>query len=401
MRCHILGTILGCMALAPYTKGAPAQQFQREKTMVRLRPTEDTNRTILINTLRGADSNMDKADQVNKGNIWMCDGDPVRCDTQAADVTGVLYYGEDRVTDHRGMNTRWLGGPRLTLDNIWDHDLATDIDLMRPPTSTMRVMEGDSPILKSGINPRDKPMRVRWAFNRQAIYDHTNGLPDDGDDEHHTEFRVGRMFDIMLTEVRPEAAGRYSAVYQTHDTRPIMETDIELIVEYIPFPTIFVKDRKATRVTIHHHKEKVMLKCVASIGEPRALMTWHKDTHRVPKEVIEDRSNMHGQIQVLTVTKDDQGSMVTCSITSNLTTQTNSATVKVVPQRTGRRVKAHFEQSAKDKAEMDVGVMTVLVGATIVALAVGAAGAFVCARRCRNRKGMAEIPGTDPKPETD
>ena len=356
---------------------------------------------IMIETVRGegdpAPTMEDLARQVNEADAWTCKGDPPKCERMSKDAKGVMYYGADEVHDHRGMGTRWLGGPSLTMDNIWENKGEDDEEGQRPPTASIRVDEGTSPTLKSGLHLGAKPYRVQWAFNKVPLYDHTNGLPDDGKSDHHTHFWIGELFDMNLVNVTARDTGRYTAVFRLHEVGPILETEINMTVQYLPTPMIFGGKGQPNKIRIRADEHQTTATCLATVGEPRAQMTWLKDGQRIRESNITDDSDSRRTLQTIRVSKEDEGALITCKMTSSYTSEANTASVKVrrdraSPPRVGAKL---ADRRAKILQPVAVAALTAVA---LVCLIIGATGTVMLRKRSRSARqasGNGERPSTD------
>ena len=314
-----------------------------------------TRPMIMIESVRGegdpAPTQEDLAAQVNQGDAWTCSGNPPKCDRMTTDAKGVMFYGPDEIYDHRGMGTRWLGGPTLTMENIWENDRNAIGKANRQPTANMTVTEGDSPRLKSGLHKNGKPIRVQWAFNKTPLYDHTNGLPDDGDRNHHTMFWIGELFDMILENVTAKDTGRYTAIYRLRGTEPMLETEIDLKVQYLPTPTMFSGDGQPSKLQLAIGQNETTATCLATKGEPPATMTWFKDGQQLNNSMIVDKSDHRRTIQTIRVLREDEGALITCKIGSTFTEKEKTVTRKVKCEKEKHKIPTPLVGASKSRAE--------------------------------------------------
>lgn len=348
----------------------------------------------------GSPSIEDTVKRMNAADAWSCEGIPPRCERMKKDTKGVMYYETDTDQDHRGMATRWLGGPTLTMDNIWEV-ASTNRNNKRPPTATMTIPEGTTPVLKSGVHHGGKPYRMQWAFNGKPLYDHTNGMPDDGDRNHHTRFWIGDSFDMILENITSRDTGTFTAVYNMQGDGPMLETEIYVTVQYLPIPTIFSKHGQTKGITIKTSEEWTTATCISTLGEPRALMAWFKDGNRIKEKKITDDDDDRRMMKTITILTADIGALLTCRITSNFTNKVNTASVKVKSQET----KGPLVQETKTKSKTTILqpiAVAMLTGAAILGITAGITGAMMLKRRWRDqaeKKNTREMKRGEPNTE--
>ena len=323
----------------------------------------------------------EKARLINMADAWSCDGDPPHCKKLEANTPGVLYHETDQTYDHRGMKTRWLGGPSLTIENFWETFKQEGRLGRRNPTDQQTAEEGTSPTIKSGLHPEGRPQRFQWAFNGKLIYDHTAGMPDDGDRNHQTHFWVGDLFDLHLDNITALDDGIYTAIYRILNDTPILETEIRLTVKYLPTPTIFGGDGRANIIEMRKGDKETPVTCLATTGEPRATMEWYKDGIQLEPNKITDISNDRKIIQRITLGAEDQGTRIACMMTSEFTHQTRTITTEVtwLPD-------THTKTGETRTAALQPVAMTIMVALITVGALVGGTGTVLIRRRRAMRK---------------
>ena len=327
----------------------------------------------------------EKARLINMADAWSCDGDPPRCKRLEANTPGVLYHEADQTYDHRGMKTRWLGGPSLTIENFWETFKQEGRLGRRNPTDQQTAEEGTSPTLKSGLHPEGRPHRLQWAFNGRPIYDHTAGMADDGDRNHQTHFWVGELFDLHLDNVTAIDDGIYTAIYRLLNNTPILETEIRLTVKYLPTPTIFGGDGRANTIAIRKGDKKTPVTCLATTGEPRATMEWYKDGIQLGPNNITDISNDRKIVQRIILGAEDQGARIACRMTSEFTHKTRTITAKVTWLQS-----THAKTRKTRTAALQPAAMTIMVALIMVGALVGGTGAVLIRRRRAMRRTTTE-----------
>ena len=375
-------TILWVTAYIASTHAGKLMVKDNANTTIMLHPPGD----VAVNSPR------ELATALTRYDAWKCEGDPPRCEKKIRPKDGVVYFQQDLFSNHRGMGTRVLGGPALTIENTRKPASIHETEPTRPPTFNLTVDAGDSPILKSGVEIGERPWRMQWSLDKDVLYDHTNGLPDDNNFDHPTEFRVGENFDLKLKEVTPRDAGRYTAIYRVHRDGAILETDIKLTILYLPEPHFFTRGKKVGKVEIKNEDERLPLTCVSQPGVPRARMRLYHNDSQIPETKVLKSTDERGTTQTVILTMDDIGSTIGCKMSVDKTKKTNSITITVhsLP-------KSSVEESRSkdvDKIlEPMIKAMTTTVGIMIAATTI-AVGIMIWRRR-RGPQGTApEEPDT-------
>lgn len=357
---------------------------------------EGYSRPVLWTDTRGQPRDPARtAKLVNEAKAWTCNGNPPRCARLREDTEEVVYHGEDTTVDHRGMGTRYLGGPSLTLDNIWMSARNYLVTKNRPPTVWETVQEGASPVLASGVHPGGKPYRLRWAFDGKPLYDHTNGLPDNGERHHHTEFWISHGFDLNLVNVTSRDTGTYTAVYKLRENDPILETEIMMTVQYLPIPRVFGKEGKVNLVYMRRKETRTTATCLSALGEPPADMTWYKDGTKADEATVISGSDDRRLMKTIKLQRKDVGALLTCKVTSTHTATTATASTKVK----GDKQQTPLVQESKNNvtnATLQPVAVAILTITAIAGLAVGITGAVVMKKKRttkENPRGKRTAPG--------
>ena len=365
---------------------------------------EGYSRPLLWTDPKGhAGDTSETARLVNAAEAWNCEGNPPRCHKIGKDTEGVVYHGKDTTQDHKGMGTRWLGGPTLTLDNIWTSTGLGNYQNQngRLSTAWMTVPEGASPTLGSGVHEEGKPYRLRWAFNKKPLYDHTNGLPDNGERNHHTEFWISYGFNLNMENVTARDTGTYTAAYTLRQDDPILETQILLTVQYLPKPKVFGKDGRSSTVYIKQGEKETTATCLSAVGEPEATMTWLLDGTKVQADKIRDASDTRRIKKTIIIKREDIGALLTCKVSNTDSGRSSTASVKVK----GTRPTLPLVQETKKKvrnAILQPATVAILTATAITGLVVGITGAVMMKRKWKSQRGprRTRAATTRQEPET-
>ena len=131
----------------------------------------------------------------------------------------------------------------------------------------------------------------------------------------------------------------------------MLETEIDLKVQYLPTPTMFSGDGQPSKLQLAIGQNETTATCLATKGEPPATMTWFKDGQQLNNSMIVDKSDHRRTIQTIRVLREDEGALITCKIGSTFTEKEKTVTRKVKCEKEKHKIPTPLVGASKSRAE--------------------------------------------------